>query len=57
MVKPGEVVMLSAGGVGTDEYPYPNIRLKFVDRKPWTLHSRERFHQFVASIVKNSAQG
>jgi hypothetical protein len=57
IVKAGEIVILTAGGVGTDEFPYPDIRLKIVDRKPWTLRSRDRFHQFVAAIVKDSAQG
>ena len=52
LVNAGELVELKAGGVGMDEFPYPNTKLTIGKREKWTLQSPNKLQEFIASVVE-----
>jgi hypothetical protein len=57
MVNAGEVVVLRAGKVGSDEYPYPNTPLELVTRHTWNLQSPGELQDFLANILNPPVTG
>ncbi|MBU0690420.1 hypothetical protein KKC97_12540 [bacterium] len=51
MVNAGEVVVLQAGDISGDEYPYPNTLMTIQARHKWTLRSPSELQDFIAGMI------